>query len=476
MVDTAHDIPYQDWRTTVSYSRRLYANDGLVKGAIDQMAMHSVGRAWSPLFNGTDREWGRTAQDWLEDEWFGVCDVRGSQFDFKTNLYNDSVALDVDGDFAVVLTETEGGYPQTQHIPAHKIGVRDCETTVKGGPMNGYRIEQGVIINEFWRVIGVRVLGDKKEDDRDLIANNVSFVFNATRADQVRGLPSFAHAINELRDAWQAQQYEQITHQLVSGISLLETNETGGADPNDPGTQLGRTGTNNESFTTQQYGGGLVKYFKAGAGAKVEEILTGKPGPAWEAFQERCFRKALVGMGWPYSLSWKPDGLSGPGERSQIELARATITDRQDLLLPVAKREIFYALAKAAKLGIIQPLPKDWFKWGFTRPPKFSIDNGRDGQSRREDYKLGHLNKRDILGEKGLDYDSHRRARNEEVNELLQDAQDIAKKQNQPVGLVLSLLQQQTQTASIGGGFFGSALPGDEPPVAPEAAPATAQV
>ncbi len=257
----------------------------------------------------------------------------------------------------------------------------------------------------------------------------------------------------------------------MSSISLLETNETGGIDPNDPSVALGGQGTNNSTFSTQQFGGGLVKYFKAGAGSKVEEILSGKPGPAWDAFQERIFKKALCGLGWPYALCWPGAGLTGPAERSQIELARATITDRQDLLLPVAKREIFYALAKAAKLGIIKPLPKDWFKWSFTRPPKFSIDNGRDGQSRREDYKLGHLNKRDILGEKGLDYDSHRRTRREETNELLQDAIDIAKEKDMPIGLVLSLLQQQTATASVGGGFFGNTLPGDEPPTAPTPAP-----
>jgi hypothetical protein len=456
MRDTREEIPYTDWQTTVSFSRRLYANDGLVKGAIDQMAMHSIGRAWCPHFDGEDKEWGKLAQTWLEDEWFPVADVRGNQFDFKTNLFNDSVALDVDGDFAVILTETESGYPQTQHIPAHKIGQRDMEKVVKKGPLKGRRIEQGVIVNEFWRVIGIRILGETEAQDQDIIANDCIFVFNATRADQIRGIPSFAHAINELRDAWQAQQSEQITHQLTSSISLLETNENGGVDPNDPTVSLGTQGAGSETLTTQQFGGGLVKYFKAGTGSKVEELLTGKPGPAWEAFQDRCIRKALVGLGWPYSLFWKSDGLSGPAERSQIELARATIRDRQDLLAPVAKRQIFYALAKAAKLGIIPQFPSDWYKWSFTVPPKFSIDNGRDGQSRREDYKIGHKNLRDILGEQGIDYDAHRAQRGEEVEDLLTQAQEISAEKNVPFGLVLSLLQQQTSTASVGGGVFGT--------------------
>jgi len=127
--DTEKDIPFQDWRTVVSYSRRLYANDGLVKGAIDQMAQHAVGRAWNPNYTGEDANWGKEAEQWLTEEWFGVCDVRGDQWDFKTSLFNDSVALDVDGDFLVILTETEGGFPAIQHLPAHKLGVRGRRRT-----------------------------------------------------------------------------------------------------------------------------------------------------------------------------------------------------------------------------------------------------------------------------------------------------------------------------------------------------------
>jgi hypothetical protein len=468
--DTEKDIPFQDWRTVVSYSRRLYANDGLVKGAIDQMAQHAVGRAWNPNYTGEDAEWGKQAEQWLTEEWFGVCDVRGDQWDFKTSLFNDSVALDVDGDFLVILTETEGGFPALQHLPAHKLGVRDTnKTTVEKGPLRGFRIQQGVILNDLNRVVGVRVLGETEKDDRDVIANNCIFCFNATRADQIRGLPTFSHAINELRDAWQSQQWEQITHQLASSIGLIEHNELGAADPNDPGTVLGETGTNEETFTSKRMEGGMIRYFKAGSGAKLEEFLSNKPGPAWEAFQERIFKKALVGACWPYALCWPGAGLTGPAERSQIELARATILDRQELLQSVALREIRYALSKAMNIGRI-PRSTDWWRWKFTLPPKFSIDNGRDGQSRREDYKLGHKNLRGILGEQGIAYDHHRRERKGEVADLLTDALEVANKKEVPFGLVLSLMQQQTATASVGGGMNGQPVADPNDP-APEPAP-----
>lgn len=460
--DFEDDVPDSDRLTLMSASRRLYANDGVVKGAIDQMAMHAVGRAWNPHYNGDDEEWGKVSQAWLTEEWFGVCDVRGYNFDFKTNLYNDSVAMDVDGDGAIILTETDKGYPQTQHIRAHRIGCRNSAEdgeVVKNGPLKGYKICQGIIHDELNRLVGVRVLGDEPTEDRDIVTSDVIFFMNAVFHDQFRGLPSFSHAINELRDAWQAHQYEQQSHQAISSISLIETNANGGLDPNDPGVVLGTQGTNNETFAVQTMAGGQVKYFKAGAGCKIEELGTHKPGPEWESFQDRIFRKALVGMCWPYSLTWRSEKLSGPAERSEIEKARGVIADRQDVLDRVAKRQIFYALAKAAKLKIIPPMPKDWWKWTFTVPPKFSIDNGRDAQSRREDHLIGHRNLKGILGEVGIDYEAHRRERKQEVIDRLTDAAEIQKKFGDiPLGTILSMLYQQTASASVGGGMNGTTL------------------
>jgi hypothetical protein len=135
----------------------------------------------------------------------------------------------------------------------------------------------------------------------------------------------------------------------------------------------------------------------------------------------------------------------------------------------VALREIRYALSKAMNIGRISR-STDWWRWKFTLPPKFSIDNGRDGQSRREDYKLGHKNLRGILGEQGIAYDHHRRERKGEVVDLLSDALEVAEEKKVPFGLVLSLMQQQTATASVGGGMNGMPVADPNDP-APEPAP-----
>jgi hypothetical protein len=43
-------IPSYDRKTLLSASRRMYINIGVARGAIDQKAMYSVGRAWQPDF------------------------------------------------------------------------------------------------------------------------------------------------------------------------------------------------------------------------------------------------------------------------------------------------------------------------------------------------------------------------------------------------------------------------------------------
>ena len=461
--DTKDDIPAPDWQTVVNASRKLYGNYGVLKGAVHQKALHSVGRAWMPHFIGTDRKFGDAAKQWLVDEWYGVCDVRGSGFDFRTSLYLDSIALDRDGDFFVLLTKTESGYPSLQHIPAHRVGIRDRrpnfkddKSVVEKGKWKGYRIEQGIILNEFNRPVAYRILGETEDDDRDEDSANILHAFDPEYPDQIRGLPAFSHAINDIRDAMQSQAWEQHAMLMASSLGLIEHNETGAADPNDPGTILGETTSGSETFTTQTFEGGMVRYFKAGTGGKLEQFQNMRPGDDWDKFQDRIIRGALLGVNWPYSLCWKSEGLTGTAERSEIEKARAAILDRQEVLLTVALREIRYAVAKAQKLGVL-PQSSDWWKWSFNFPPQFSIDHGKDGNHQREQFKLGMLNMHQILGFQGTDYETHQAEREMEIVDVINRTKKIAEATGTPFDIVLQFFQQRSPNPPV-----QSAAPADQ--------------
>lgn len=413
MEDIARAVTYGDWKTIVSSCRRIYANLDVIKGAIAQKAMHSVGRAWAPVFVGKitpeTKKWADAAKRWLETEWFPVCDVRGGVFDFRTGLYLDSVAFDRDGDNAVILTETPEGYPQIQRIPCHRIGQFGIASNIVGdeaetvtldgdggqstakGLYKGMRIEHGIIYNDYGRAVAIRHIGPfAMGTPQDISLRDADFRFDPEYVDQGRGFPTMSGSVNFLASTFLAHEYEQQALLLAGSIGLLEYNEMGAADTTDPSQvnsdALAAT-VAAKAPATETIFGGTTRYISSkNPGNKLEAFSAGaRPSQQWVDFQDRIIRNALCGMNWPYSLVWKPESMTGTQERSAIEQARAAVKDRQDLLLPRARRIVGFAISKAMKLGILEPYPGEdaggFLKWSFEMPPEFNIDHGREDES-----------------------------------------------------------------------------------------------
>ena len=456
-------VPMTDWRTILSVSRRLFANNGIIQGALAQKAMHAVGCAWNPVFLGVDRDWGRVATRWLEEEWFPTCNVRGEVYDFRTMIYLSSINIDRDGDEAEILTETSDGYPQIQTIAADKIGSRgNYDQKVLSGDYKGMDICMGVITNEVGRAVAYRVLADNPLNDRDVSARDIVFNFDPLYADQLRGFPIFSHALNDWRDADQSQYWEQLAQLIASSIGIIEQNETGGADTSDPGFSLGEVNDEVRATSTETMMGGMVRYFKAGTGSKLESFQSNRPGDLWDSFQDRIARKALAPV-YPYSLVWKPDGMNGTQERAAIEFARNLIADRQELLKPRAKRKVGYAISKAIKLGLLPaytgPDKGGFLKWGFTMPAKFSIDHGREDQQWRENYKIGAENLSSYLERSGgLTIEQHQNQRQDELSDIIRRSNELSAKTGVPFDTCLSLFTQRSAVGNVPGGRFGSEL------------------
>lgn len=410
-------IPSYDWNTLLSASRRLFTNMGIVKSATIQKANYSIGRSWNPIFQGKDKEWGKLAEDWLLNQFYPMSDVRGSMFDFKTDLYIDSIAIDRDGDYFILLTESKDGFPQTQRIPAHRVGQRQMDGDLTSGPFKkaGNTIKNGVIYNDIGRPIAYRVLGKEAKGDRDISTRNMIHVFNPNWHEQGRGLMAAVHAIDSLLSSVKSEEYEQMAQLMLSSIGLIEYNEMGMADEGDPANLLRADTDNVESgITTQTFMGGSVRHFKSNSGSKLEQINQDRPGNVWESYQDRVARMFITGMNWSYSFVWKSAELTGTSQRAEIEKVRRSIDDRQALLEPPAKRVVGYAIAKAQKLGLLPP-NDEWWKWSFTLPPKISIDPGKDSVSNLNEWRAGFKNVTEILAERGKTYEEHVRQRADEV-------------------------------------------------------------
>jgi len=386
-----------DWRTTLSASRQVVANNGAIKGAIIQKADASVGRAWEPEFKGQDQEWAVLAKDWLRT-WYATCDVRGSLYDFKADLWLDSYALDGDGGVFVLLTQTPTGYPQIQHIPAHRIGSRNDVSVVQDGRYKGLTMRNGVIENGAGAPVAYNFLADNPSDDEQIDAQNLIPIADPEWHNQPRGMPALSHGINEIRKADKSKRAELMSMMMMGSYAFKETNEMGGVDPDSPNA-LVTENSGGQKMVVESLEEGMIKYFKAGAGETLESIDNSRPGDPWESFQDRIIRE-VIGPVWPYELTWKKSELNGTTTRIVQAGARMKVEKRQDVLRGPAIRMVGWAIAKAIKIGQLPP-SDDWFRWDFTMPPKVSIDPGRDSKAMIEEYKIGAINMTEIWQEKG---------------------------------------------------------------------------
>lgn len=412
------EVSLHDRRRLMSDSRKIYANLGPAKGAINAKAMYSVGRSWLPRFEGADKEWGKLAREWLLDQFYPIADIQGR--DFQTALFLLSISVDRDGDIGAILTEYEGGFPAIQLIPSHVIGQREGDVDkfglVSSGQYRGLRMVEGVVLNEVNRAVAYRILAGDPKQDSWLSARDMQLLLEPEWADQARGFPGFSVAILDLRDLRDTQGYEKMASRLCSAWALMEYSETGVADTSDPRVGLGGGGLPS-GLTTQEMFGGMVRHFKANSGAKLEVLKSDRPGDAWEKFMNRLIRNAMTGINWPYELAWDISQLTGANGRMMLATAMRAVEDRQDLLRPFAKRAVGYACAKAIKMGKLPP-SDDWWRWGFTMPPRMTADYGRDKAQDREDYVAGITNLTELCAERGLDVDQHIAQRAEENAKL----------------------------------------------------------
>jgi hypothetical protein len=400
-------IPDMDRKALLSGSRKMFQNFGPSRGAIIQKADNVIGRAWLPKFTGQDKEWGALAKDWLVNQWYGMCDVRGPDFDFQTLLWLDCVAVDRDGDFLILFEESETGYPLTRRISANRIGQRSNQgKLIESGPFRGRPISQGVIFGDKKRPLAYRILGDTPAEDVDVPAANCIRVMDPMWHDQTRGEPGFANALKFIRSSLLSHEWEQMAQLMVSSIGLIEYNETGGPDMDDPGfIQSGPSAFDSAAPSTEILQNGTVRYFRSNSGGKLEQLEHTRPGDMWDRFQDRVIRIAMSGINWPYELVWKANEINAALVRNIQERARLSIEDRQDTLRRPAMRTLQWAVAKAIKEKIL-PQPKtasDWWHWDFSMPRKFSVDAGRDAAQRREDFKIGFRNRAQIISEEGFD-------------------------------------------------------------------------
>jgi capsid protein len=398
--DISDLIPAQDRKTLLSHARRIYINFGPIKNAINQRSMYAVGRAFVPKFIGTDTEFGQVASRWLQDTFYQIGDTRGGMHDFKTNLFGYASAIDVDGEVFVLLTETKTGFPAYQGIPSHRIANPDG---LQDGPMRGGELRDGIIYYPSGAPKEYAFLDKKGKLDQWIPAANMIHLYDPEFQYQGRGISGLTPCINDCRDIIQSTEWERLAMMQMSSISLIEYNENGGPDNDDPYNDLIKDCGTDKGLVVQSMEGGTIRYFKSNSGGKIETLVNNRPGNPFMDFHDRLLKSSYAALNWPFAFYTGAQAGGGTAQRTEIAMAQRSVEDRQDLLFYIAKRLVKYAIAKAQKRGDL-PQSADWWRWDFSTPPKLTIDDGRVMKEMESAYKLGFKSASDITAAMGKEY------------------------------------------------------------------------
>jgi hypothetical protein len=405
-------VPSNDRITLQSHARRIYLNFGPIKNAINQRSMYAVGRAFVPIYKGADEEFGNIAGKFLNDTFYKIGDARGGMHDFKTNLFGWSSSIDVDGEIFILLTETATGFPQYQGIPAHRIATPKGFTD--GQMYQGGMLKDGIVHYQSGEAKAYAFCDKNGELDQWLLAENVIHLFDPEWQYQSRGLTALTHCINDCRDMIQSTEWERLAMLQMSSISLVEYNDNGGPDHDDPYNALVGDTETGKGMTVESLDGGTVRYFKSNSGGKIETLINNRPGNPFLDFHNRLLKSALAGLNWSMAFYDGHGAGGGTAQRTEIAMAQRSIEDRQDLLFYAAKRLVGYAISKAQKRGDL-PASADWYNWEFSTPPKLTIDDGRITKELEALWKMGAANMRDIVSMRGKTLEAHYAERAQEV-------------------------------------------------------------
>lgn len=400
-------------RTLVAVSRTLVENWGPARAIARQIPMFAVGNAWKANFDTDDTAKKEKGEKVIREQFCQRVDLKGH--DFATMLYHLAHMLIRDGEYFVLLTEWQTGWPAVQIIPCHRIGQRENEEYVDSGPYKGLMIRDGVIMNKQRVPVAYRFLADDPDEDVEISARSLIHEHDTDYPEAIRGLPAISHGLNDGRDALQAHEWERLKMLAVSAHTLIEHTETGVPDEDPRGhfDSSGNALAQNAAgeITTNTLFGGIYKTVKAGTGYKLEAMEHKTPGDVWESFGDRLIRKVSAGVPWPMSWIWdghKAQG--GTAERRDIMQARRTIEDMQATLEKTARRIIGYAYQKLRKKGRVES-SGDWYRWSFNKPPKPTIDDGRVSKALIEQHRAGWISDADMLNEMGKDHDEYWRDR-----------------------------------------------------------------
>lgn len=383
--DVYRNITTVGRRTIMTLGRFLFENCFPIRGSVKEIA-RLCASSYVAQFAGKNKAWGELAEQLLSDE-DSFIDIRGWPYSIDTFRRDLIMAILRDGEMGVLFTELNG-QPKLQVIPSHRIGSRfssgSFTTIISGGQFDGAKLVDGVIVDDYGAVLGYRVYDERGINFTEISSNDMLLCFIPDYPEQVRGFSEIGRVAFEAFDVKESRDFELIAQKLRATFAVTIHNEAGFVDATKAvfgPKQIANDSTTNaaQSLPTQVAQPGLIQYFKAGTGQKIEFPEDDNPGANVMEFQREMLRSFFHGIGWSFDM-YDPTKAGGAQMRVVVEKINASLSEMEKLgLRPVMKRITGWRTAKHIKAGRLTADP-DWFRWEFQGPAEFTADEGYSSQ------------------------------------------------------------------------------------------------
>jgi len=421
-------IPKWERVELIEMGRYLYSNDGIVKGAIDDLARYSF--PLIPQAITSNPEWNFLAEGYFS-EWAMNADLKGRMHFYDLQRLA-SICLDRDGDVGILHVDTDEGI-RLQIIEADLI---------QDQPKNTGKYDQGVAYDAQGRAVAYSVLedNDRQDEYRIIPASQMCLLFDPERADQQRGISSIAHAVAHIRDKKEILSYEKMGVKNLSSFSAVLQSEYDEPDEDAFGLAEidGVDGKGNPTeVTVSQMQSGEIPILRKG------ETLTAfqgnRPSPTFQGFLEFLVREFAVGLGMPYEFIWNPQSLTGPSQRFVMGKAQRKFEERQRLFTKVVNKTWMQVIAEGIDSGAL-PAQEGWQKCRIQPPARLTIDIGRESREEREDVTAGLMSLSNHYGQRGLDWQTEIDQQTKEFSYIMEKSKELADKYDIPVDVALNRL------------------------------------
>ena len=408
-------------RRLLAYSRWLYVNSGMCRGAVGDLARYSVGNGLMPQSQSIES----TAYEQYFHEWNKLADINGV-FSFYQMQHLASLRLDVDGDLGFLFVK--GNFPRLQIIESHNIEL----------PRNEVTEHDGVIVNKAGRPVAYSIRDN--DDFRRVSSNDFHLVFEPDRVNQLRGLTSLAHATDHIRDAMEICDYEKVGVKMSSAIGVAITSQSGSADDGMSLVESGYSAADTGNLPWDTFQAGMIPRLKIGE--SIQSFASNKPSPAFQGFLGYLLKDVALGLGVPYEFLVDPAG-QGTANRFILEKAQRRFEERQYCIRKFCDRVWTWVIATGIKRGDLPPSDRFWsVRW--QTPKKITVDFGRESKANLDALKYGNRTLSEDLGERGQDWMNVRDQIEKEANDLLFRAKRLSDEHGITLDTAVSLLSQRT--------------------------------